>query len=133
MSEILRPCPFCGSADIRTEPGINLNYCDKCSAEANIEHWNTRPIEDALRARIAELEEEIDQLTSHSNIERQDDKWIPVSERLPEDLQSIIVFTKDRKTYIIRFLELYGREGFGSLSDIVTHWMPLPEPPEVQE
>ena len=130
MSEILRPCPFCGSADIRTEPGINLNYCDKCSAEANIEHWNTRPIEDALRARIAELEEEIDQLTSHSNIERQDDKWIPVSERLPEDLQSIIVFTKDRKTYIIRFLELYGREGFGSLSDIVTHWMPLPVLPE---
>ena len=126
----MRPCPFCGSADIRTEPGINLNYCDKCSAEANIEHWNTRPIEDALRARIAELEEEIDQLTSHSNIERQDDKWIPVSERLPEDLQSIIVFTKDRKTYIIRFLELYGREGFGSLSDIVTHWMPLPVLPE---
>ena len=58
MSEILRPCPFCGSADIRTEPGINLNYCDKCSAEANIEHWNTRPIEDALNARIAELEAE---------------------------------------------------------------------------
>ena len=70
----LKPCPFCGSADIRTEPGINLNYCDKCSAEANIEHWNTRPIEDALRARIAELEEEIDQLTVHSDIERQDDK-----------------------------------------------------------
>jgi hypothetical protein len=130
MSEELRPCPFCGSADIRTEPGINLNYCDKCSAEANIEHWNTRPIEDALNKRIAELEAEIERLTSHSNIERQDDKWIPVSERLPEDLQSIIVFTKDRKTYIIRFLELYGREGFGSLSDIVTHWMPLPVLPE---
>ena len=70
-------------------------------------------------ARIAELEEK--------------QRWIPVSERLPEDLQSIIVFTKDRKTHIIRFLELYGREGFGSLSDIVTHWMPLPELPEVQE
>jgi len=68
-------------------------------------------------ARIAELEAER--------------RWIPVSERLPEDLQSIIVFTKDRKTYIIRFLELYGREGFGSLSDIVTHWMPLPESPIV--
>jgi len=76
MSEILRPCPFCGSADIRTEPGINLNYCDKCSAEANIEHWNTRPIEDALRARIAELEAENERFTVHSDIERQDDKWI---------------------------------------------------------
>ncbi len=72
-----------------------------------------------LNARIAELEEA--------------QRWIPVSERLPEDLQSIIVFTKDRKTYIIRFLELYGREGFGSLSDIVTHWMPMPTLPEVQE
>jgi hypothetical protein len=61
MSE-LKPCPFCGSADIRTEPGINLNYCDKCSAEANIEHWNTRPIEDALRLRIAELEAENERL-----------------------------------------------------------------------
>ena len=110
------------------------------SAQFDFMVWNTP---DNLTARdkarqetsdyIAELEEEIDQLTSHSNIERQDDKWIPVSERLPEDLQSIIVFTKDRKTYIIRFLELYGREGFGSLSDIVTHWMPLPEPPEVKE
>ena len=84
-------------------------------------------------ARIAELEAESERFTAHGDIERQDDKWIPVSERLPEDLQSIIVFTKDRKTYIIRFLELYGREGFGSLSDIVTHWMPLPEPPEVKE
>lgn len=83
-----------------------------------------------LHEYIAELEAKVDQLTAHSDIERQDDKWIPVSERLPEDLQSIIVFTKDRKTYIIRFLELYGREGFGSLSDIVTHWMPLPPNPE---
>ena len=126
----LKPCPFCGGTNICTEKGINLNYCDSCSAEANIEHWNTRPIEDALQSRIAELEAESERFTAHSDIERQDDKWIPVSERLPEDLQSIIVFTKDRKTYIIRFLELYGREGFGSLSDIVTHWMPLPVLPE---
>jgi len=56
MSEELRPCPFCGGTNICTEKGINLNYCDSCSAEANIEHWNTRPIEDDLRKRIAELE-----------------------------------------------------------------------------
>jgi NMD protein affecting ribosome stability and mRNA decay len=74
MSE-LKPCPFCGGEDIRTEPGINLNYCDKCSAEANIEHWNTRPIEDALNKRIAELEAEIERLTVHSDTERQDDNY----------------------------------------------------------
>ena len=61
MSE-LKPCPFCGGTNICTEKGINLNYCDSCSAEANIEHWNTRPIEDALRARIAELEAVVDKL-----------------------------------------------------------------------
>ena len=66
----LKPCPFCGGTKICTEKGINLNYCDNCSAESNIEHWNTRPIEDELRARIAELEEK--------------QHWIPVSERLPE-------------------------------------------------
>ena len=74
MSEELRPCPFCGGTKICTEKGINLNYCDNCSAESNIEHWNTRPIEDALNARIAELEAEIDQLTAHDATERKDDK-----------------------------------------------------------
>ena len=59
MSE-LKPCPFCGGTKICTEKGINLNYCDNCSAESNVEHWNNRPIEDALNARIAELEAEID-------------------------------------------------------------------------
>ena len=58
MSEILKPCPFCGGTKICTEKGINLNYCDNCSAESNVEHWNTRPIEDELRSRIAELEAE---------------------------------------------------------------------------
>ena len=57
MSELKR-CPFCGGTKICTEKGINLNYCDNCSAESNVEHWNARPIEDALNARIAELEAE---------------------------------------------------------------------------
>ena len=73
MSE-LKPCPFCGGTKICTEKGINLNYCDNCSAESNVEHWNTRPIEDELRARIAELEADNDQLTAHDATERQDDK-----------------------------------------------------------
>ncbi len=51
----LKPCPFCGGTKICTEKSINLNYCDNCSAESNVEHWNTRPIEDELRKRIAAL------------------------------------------------------------------------------
>ena len=44
--------------------------------------WRGRAAE--LLDRIAELEAENERLTAHSDIERQDDKWIPVSERLPE-------------------------------------------------
>ena len=121
MSEKLKPCPFCGGTKICTEKGINLNYCDNCSAESNVERWNTRPIEDDLRNRIAELEAEnirlgieyqrmrlalgdiainskralnespTDQLTVHSDIERQDDKS-------PNDTQTqTIVYGKERE------------------------------------
>jgi len=118
MSE-KRICKYCG-VELPEDIPHGLRECHLYAVARIVElERQTRPIEDALNKRIAELEEK--------------QRWIPVSEGLPEDLQSIIVFTKDRKTYIIRFLELYGREGFGSLSDIVTHWMPLPELPEGQE
>ena len=84
MSE-LKPCPFCGSPA--------YSYHDNCIDFAGVKcdlggcvcadilitenNWNTRPIEDALNARIAELEAEIDQLTARLRQERQDDKWIP--------------------------------------------------------
>ena len=61
MSE-LKPCPFCGGTKICTEKGINLNYCDNCSAESNVEHWNTRPIENALLARAEKAEKMVERL-----------------------------------------------------------------------
>ena len=88
----LKPCPFCGGTKICTEKGINLNYCDNCSAESNIERWNSRTIEDDIRKRIAEMESlgdiainskrvlnesPTDHLTARLRQERQDDKWIP--------------------------------------------------------
>ena len=80
MGEKLKPCPFCGKMP-EVEPNGDC-YCDYyiCPMAPDSympKDWNTRPIEDALRARIAELEAEIYQLTVHSDIERQDDKWIP--------------------------------------------------------
>ena len=96
------------------------------------------PIDVALRKRIAELEGKIDQLTAHDATERQDDKWIPVSERLPEDRVTILAAFNNREILTAKYYKYY--EGFGSVENYwriegwhsgnVTHWMPLPTPPE---
>ena len=70
MSEELKPCPFCGGmpkVNDWTLKGITDKRCfcdnEKCpvylSKTIAIDDWNTRPIEDALNARIAELEAEL--------------------------------------------------------------------------
>ena len=65
MSEELKPCPFCGNPPRKhiSEDCYFFILCDKCgchvakrSPDAAEKHWNTRPVEDAQAARIAELE-----------------------------------------------------------------------------
>ena len=132
----LKPCPFCGGEAELCYSEVDT-FCRKCNVMQETELWNTRPIEDALRLRIAELEAEIERLTAHSDIERQDDKWIPVSERLPEKQKLTIGFT-DNSAYV--FFEIVNDDGMGLVmypyqnrKGTVTHWMPLPSTPEVQE
>ena len=90
-----------------------------------------------LTTRIAELEAENERFTVHSDIERQDDKWIPVSERLPELDQDVLAIVDD-DIVIGSFGQgwdgeiSFDRDEVGS-TRYVTHWMPLPEPTEVQE
>ena len=112
----LKPCPFCGGTKICTEKGINLNYCDNCSAESNVEHWNTRPIEDALQARIAELEAQ--------------QRWIPVSERLPEANKCVLIYDAGGNMTVDILVKSGGVETYFWLPKYrILFWMPLPEPP----
>lgn len=57
-------------------------------------------------------------------------KWIPVTERLPEPLTIVFIWDSTNKratdAYMTRHMEWVGI----SMSHEVTHWMPLPEPPE---
>ena len=125
MSE-LKPCPFCGKMpevyefNRRKYYGCGRDECYTAGFNGTVTKsiWNTRPIEDDLRnriaeleaelgkdvdltivglrkellnaqSRIAELEAEIDQLTAHDATERQDDK-------LPNDTQTqTIVYGKE--------------------------------------
>lgn len=145
MSEIeLKPCPFCGGeAVIHVSDGVAV-ICRECGAASKclvdghlqgkpdgraiksvIKAWNTRkPME-----RIAEQLEELD-----------NNGWIPVEERLPEDDKYILLSFKN---FSLPLIGSYQREDDGGafyLGDcdredtcvanglFVNAWMPLPEP-----
>jgi len=57
-------------------------------------------------------------------IEAEPVKWIPVTERLPEDGELVLAWSES-----LRDLGMGVLDEFESTQ--VTHWMPLPEPPEM--
>ena len=67
-------------------------------------------------------------------------KWIPVSERLPGESESIILVTDSNYPYrlprVVRSKALTEEEfwgvtiGFFAHGVKITHWMPIPEPPQ---
>ena len=105
--DYLKPCPFCGTEQQQDwETGETIPYtnqsrsCHACGCSTH--DWNTRPIEDALKARIAELLDEINSLKkykaeSESVISKAKDllgdemgEWLPVDPvYLPERLQQL--------------------------------------------
>ena len=85
--KIAKDCPFCGEdiGPVVARQGTKYTFYQVMHQPnkkgrrhgliiMDVDEWNTRPIEDALNARIAELEGKIDQLTAHDATERQDDK-----------------------------------------------------------
>ena len=184
----LKPCPFCGKdeANFTTDKwGYYYVECEYCGAQTNpyddkefvIEEWQTRPIEDDLRNRIAELGSELgrksvelgelvgenilwkvinDKLkSSRENLERENDRlqekvsdllkriaeleaehrWIPVSERMPDDWESVLTIdiSKSTQDVVTAFYnpEMSLWSTHFSYDLWVTHWMRLPEPPIV--
>ena len=56
-------------------------------------------------------------------------RWIPVTDRLPEPFDVVYVYDRTRKrvtdAYMTRHMEWVGV----CMNHEVTHWMPMPEPP----
>jgi hypothetical protein len=63
-------------------------------------------------------------------------RWIPVTERLPENTEDVLVYRPKMKIEIGITCRIndewlrYGKDLHGN--DVITHWMPLPSAPEVE-
>ena len=118
----LKPCPFCGSTNIKvTMDGcIYQVMCDDCMVES--------PARDESKGNAI------------AAWNRRDDGWISVKDKMPEVEQTVLCYLKDG-TYNVLTLSWSGTwdrvEGSGIRHwyghDCVTHWHPLPAPPEVPQ
>ena len=117
----------------------------ECTAEQNGEktlwHQAADAIEE-LQDAIEELQTVVDGLTAQTSmvfektegrtVIKFEPKWIPVTERLPEDE---VLCINDRQFYLVGLLYCddvgnYICETDGEIMYDVTHWMPLPQPPK---
>lgn len=136
----LKPCPLCGAMPTVFR-GVNVSCSTLgCLLQENtvsVERWNARPIEDKLRARIAELE--------------QTQRWISVNERLPEvedgrskEYDVVLTYPFRREVIVAtwssdtldesrkrRWFDCSSDEwGDEEVTEFVTHWRERPTPPE---
>jgi hypothetical protein len=83
--------------------------------------------------------EEKERMSKHMERLRAERRWIPVSEDLPDDESEVLVCFADRSlgvtAAVFRHVEDDGTQKWtdGDHEELKqpTHWMPLPEPPEV--
>lgn len=58
-------------------------------------------------------------------------RWIPVTERLPDEDDEVLVVAVNDFNHDDRWVSIdWLYSGMWQQHEIVTHWMPLPEPPE---
>ena len=80
-------------------------------------------------AEISRLRKRIEELESENARLKDAQRWIPVSERLPEEKQSVLALDRTGTAYHWEYSKCLSNIFVG----YYTHWMPLPEPPEVKE
>ena len=91
MNEELRPCPFSGEMPIGQDDRYMCSTLGCVMQEDTIsaKEWNTRPIEDALTARIAELKDVLEKVYDEW-ITCDDDWWTEEVDELKEKAARIL-------------------------------------------
>ncbi|MES3286640.1 DUF551 domain-containing protein [Klebsiella aerogenes] len=90
-----------------------------------------------FRAMLAAAPHDTPALNSVQSVVTVSDTWIPVSERMPEDGQHIIIFCDGAFVLFAQcrdgdFFDIVrdGEDFFETTSRCVTHWMPMPAAPQ---
>lgn len=86
-----------------------------CNAKGSAKFVNT-----GLTAAIITIQ-------SLPSVDIGEDRWVPVSERLPGEDGDTLVFDQDGDMAIFRF---ETEEKYWDTSWYITHWQPLPQPPK---
>jgi len=58
--------------------------------------------------------------------------WISTKDRLPDDTKEYLCYTTKCKIKIAKYLPAFNHWQRHTVINNVTHWMPLPEPPETK-
>ena len=63
-------------------------------------------------------------------------QWIPVAEQLPPQMTAVLIVERDLGIMVahrlLTFYKGWTTNGDGGILCEATHWMPLPEPPQVK-
>ena len=114
-----------------------ITLCDDLAEAADLIDAQAKEIE-KLRGQNEQLREAAALVTKES-AELLERRWIPVEERLPEDRSDVLVVAYWHERWGV-YMGWCAPEraawsvhvGIGDRNDVaVTHWMPLPEVPEV--
>ena len=129
--ELIKNLRICSRCDFGQD-------CNGCTQERTDTFCCDKLLHDAANA-IEKLIEDRDMYAKamtdeHNRAARLawDHRWIPVTERLPKDGAEVLAFNRTGFAYVDYRAD--GKWKINSMVDeeheIVTHWMPLPEPPK---
>lgn len=140
----LKPCPFCGSEAIVPAMPIGITdddapvectnlYCNASDVTFDKKEWNTRPIEDALRKEIAQLQadnrslvEQMNQMALKPNQEAIEWHQHPL---YPETSRCCIVECTDNCFYVAHHSDIDGWLNAATYEQLsnVKSWAYLPK------